>query len=81
MGLRKSIDDFLLQKKLAVIGVSRNTKQFANLAYRLLKERGYIVYPINPYMERVANDRCYPNIKELPEQVGGALVMLPPVTQ
>ena len=78
MVLRKSIDDFLSQKKLAVIGVSRDTKQFANSAYRLLKEHSYIVYPVNPYAERVENDRCYPNIKALPEQIGGALVMLPP---
>jgi len=72
------IDDFLSQKKLAVIGVSRNTKQFANSAYRLLKDRGYTVYAINPYLERIEKERCYPNIKSLPEQVGGVLVMLPP---
>jgi uncharacterized protein len=75
---RKSIEEFLSQKKLAVIGVSRDTKQFANAAFRLLKERGYTVYPINPYVERVENDRCYPNIKSLSEHVGGALVLLPP---
>ncbi|MGD1046487.1 MAG: CoA-binding protein [Bacteroidota bacterium] len=75
---RKSIEEFLSQKKLAVIGVSRNTKQFANSAYRLLIERGYTVYPINPYAERVENDQCYSNIKSLPEHVGGALVLLPP---
>lgn len=75
---RKSIDDFLAQKKIAVIGVSRDAKQIANSAYRMLKQRGYIIYPVNPYAERVENDRCYPHIKALPEQVEAALVMLPP---
>jgi len=72
------IENFLALKKIAVIGVSRDTRQFANTAYRLLKERGYTVFPINPYAERVEGDRCYPNIKALPEQIGGVLVMLPP---
>lgn len=75
---QKSIRDFFEQKKLAVIGVSRDSKKFANSAYRLLKARGFTVYPINPYTEKIDHDRCYPNIRSLPEQVGGALVMLPP---
>lgn len=75
---RTSIDDFLSQKKLAVIGVSRDTKKFANLAYRFLKTHGYIVYPVNPNAEQVEGDRCFPNIKSLPEKVEGALVVLPP---
>jgi predicted CoA-binding protein len=44
----------------------------------LLKKRGYIVYPINPYAECVENDHCYSNIRSLPEIVGGILIMLPP---
>jgi len=76
--LRKSIDDFLSQKKLAVIGVSRDAKQFANFAYRFLKTHGYAVYPINPNAKQVEGDRCYPNIKSLPERVDAALVILPP---
>ena len=78
MVLRKSINDFLSQKKLAVIGVSRDTKQFANHAYRFLKTHGYMVYPVNPNAEQVEGDRCFPNIASLPEKVDGALIMLPP---
>jgi predicted CoA-binding protein len=78
MVTQKEIQNFLSQKSLAVIGVSRNNKEFANSAYRLLKSRGYTVYPINPFTEQVEGDRCYPNIKLLPERVNAALVMLPP---
>ena len=78
MVLRKSIDDFLSQQKLAVVGVSRDAKQFANLAYRLLKDRRYQVYPVNPNAGRLENDRCYPNIQSLPQHVDAALVVLPP---
>jgi predicted CoA-binding protein len=75
---QKTIADFLSQKKIAIIGVSRDSKQFANTAYRLLKTQGYVVYPVNPFTERVENDRCYPAIKSLPELVDGVLMMLPP---
>jgi hypothetical protein len=78
MILRKSITNFLSQKKLAVIGVSRDTKQFANYAYRFLKTHGYIVYPVNPNAKLVEGDKCFPNIMSLPEKVDGALIMLPP---
>lgn len=78
MVTKSSIDAFLTQRKLAVIGVSRDEKEFSHTAYRILKDRGYTVYPVNPYAERVEGDRCYPTVKALPEQVGGALVMLSP---
>jgi predicted CoA-binding protein len=75
---RKSIIDFLSQKKLAAIGVSRDAKQFSNSAYRLLKTHGFTVYPVNPNAEQIEGDRCFPNITSLPEKVDRALIMLPP---
>jgi len=75
--LKSSIEQFLAQKKIAVIGVSRDSKQFANTAFRFLKAQGYIVFPVNPYTERVEGDRCYPNIHSLPEKVNAALLLLP----
>jgi len=75
---RKSIDDFLSQKKLALVGLSRDTKQLANVAYRFLKTHGYTVYPVNPNADKLEGDRCYPNIRSLPEKVDGAILMLPP---
>ena len=78
MVLQKSIDNFLSQKKLAIIGVSRDSKQFANSAYRFLKTHGYTVYPVNPFAEQIEGDRCFSNIASLPEKVDGALILLPP---
>ena len=75
---RETIDNFLSQKKIAVVGVSRDSKQFANQAYRLLKKHGYVVYPVNPFTQRAEDDQCYPSVKSLPEAVGGVVMMLPP---
>ena len=75
---RKSIDDFLSQKKLTLVGLSRDTKQLANVAYRFLKTHGYTVYPVNPNAEQVEGERCFSTVTSLPEKVDGALIFLPP---
>jgi predicted CoA-binding protein len=75
---QKSIQDFIVQKKLAIVGVSRDIKEFSYQAYSLLKTHGYEVFPINPNTDKIGEDKCYPNIKSLPERVNGALMMLPP---
>ncbi len=72
------IDDFLSQKRIAFVGVSRDPKQFANMVYRTLKQRGYQLYPVNPNTDQTEGDRCYPSVTQLPGLVDGALVMLPP---
>lgn len=78
MPAKCDIDDFLGQKRIALVGVSRNKQQFANKVYNALKQRGYQLYPVNPNADRVEGDRCYPNVCQLPEAVDGALIMLPP---
>lgn len=78
MVTQSDIKEFLAQTNTAIIGVSRDTKQLANITYRLLKERGFTVYAVNPYTERAEGDRCYPTVKALPERVGSAIIMLPP---
>jgi uncharacterized protein len=75
---RKSIDDFLSQKKLALVGLSRDTKQLANVAYRFLKAHGYTVYPVNPNADQVEGEQCFSTVASLPEKVDGALIFLPP---
>jgi len=77
MAAKRDIDDFLAQQRIAVVGVSRNPKKFANLVYRALKTRGYRLYPVNPHTDLLEGDRCYHSVNELPEPVDGALVMLP----
>jgi uncharacterized protein len=75
---KSAIESFLAQRKLAVVGVSRGTKQFANSAYRLLKMRGYTVYPVNPNTVQAEGDRCFPDVASLPEKVEGVIFFLPP---
>jgi hypothetical protein len=72
------VEDFISQKALAIVGVSRGGQKFGNMAYRELKAKGYQLYPIHPSAETLEGDRAYPDFKSLPEKVGGVLVIVPP---
>jgi uncharacterized protein len=75
--MRGSIDAFLAEPAIAVVGVSR-TRGFANGALRALRERGYRVYPVNARADAVEGERCFRRLDDLPERVGAALVVVPP---
>lgn len=76
---RKTIDDFLAQKHIAFVGVSRDPKQFANAVYRHLRENGRVMYPVNEAAggELVEGDRCYGRLAEVPDPVDGVVIMVP----
>ena len=81
MTSKKDVEDFLSQKKLAVVGVSRRGNKSGNTVYQELKKRGYQVYAVNPNTGTTPEgDPCYPDLKSLPEKVGGVVVVLPPKT-
>jgi uncharacterized protein len=75
---RVTIEEFVAQRKLAVVGVSRSAKRYGAAAYRELKAKGYQLYPVHPEAESVIGDRCFPSLAALPEPVDGVLVIVPP---
>ena len=77
MPSRSAAQEFYQQKRFALVGVSRDSKQLANALFRKLKEKGYEVYPVNPNAEQVEGVRCYASVKDLPVAVDGAIIMLP----
>jgi predicted CoA-binding protein len=50
---KADVENFIGQPKVAVVGVSRDSKKFGNMAYKALKQKGYQVYPINRNVEAV----------------------------
>ena len=77
--LQEKVQDFLAQKRIAVAGVSRNTKgEAANIIYRKLKDSGYQVYAVNPRATEVEGDPCYPDLKSIPEKPEGVVICTPP---
>ena len=69
------IQDFLGQKRLAVIGVSRNPKDFTRALYQEFQRRAYDVVPVNPGVDELGGQRCYARVSDIEPPVDGALVM------
>ncbi len=75
MPTKQAIDAFLSGQRLAMIGVSRNPKAFANSVYRELRDHGYEMFPVHPVADEVEGDRCVTTVGELPD-VDGAMIMV-----
>ena len=74
---RKEIDDFLAAKRVAIIGVSRNPKDFTRSLFREFRRRGYDAIPVNPGMADVEGVRCYANVQDIEPRVDGAVLVTP----
>ena len=72
--MTQAIQDFIESKRLALIGVSRDEKKFSRMAYKELKARGYQVYAVNPAVDQIDGEPCYPDLMPLREKIDGVLV-------
>jgi predicted CoA-binding protein len=72
------VQDFLAQKKVAVVGVSDKRDTGCNLAYRKFQENGYQVYAVNPRMSTYNGQPCYADLKSIPEKVDAVFILSSP---
>lgn len=78
MKIESLVQDFLAQKKIAVVGVSDKRDTGCNLNYRKFKENGYQVYAVNPRITSFDGDPCYPDLKSLPEKPDAVFILASP---
>lgn len=71
----KQIEEFIASEPIAIAGVSRNPRKFGFTAFRELKEKGMKIIPVNPYAEEIHGSKVYPDIKSLPDNVKGLIIM------
>jgi predicted CoA-binding protein len=75
---RAEIDAFLAQRRIAVVGVTRNPREFANTLFRDLRQRGYQAIPVNPNAQTIEGERCYARVQEIAPAVDAALLLTAP---
>ncbi len=73
------VEDFLAQKKIAVIGVSDKRDTGCNSNYHKFKSSGYKVYAINPRLATFEGEPCYPDLRSLPEIPDGVFILANPL--
>ncbi len=78
MTTRAAVDGFLAQKTLAIAGVSRSGKGFGNAVLRDLTAKGYDMLPVHPEADEVGGVRAYPTLADLPDGIGGLILVVPP---
>jgi predicted CoA-binding protein len=72
------VQDFLAQKKIAIVGVSDKRETGCNAAYKKFKESGYQVYAVNPRITTFDGAPCYPDLKSIPEKPEAVFTLTSP---
>lgn len=70
--------EFLAQERIAVAGVSRTPQNAANGIYKKLRETGHQVFALNPHVDTIEDDPCYPNLQAIPGGVDGVIIITKP---
>ena len=79
MQIQEATSEFLANKRVAVTGVSRHPKGHgSNVVYKRLRDRGYEVYAVNPNADEVEGDRCYHDLRSLPDGVDAVVIATRP---
>lgn len=74
----ETIEDFLAQKRIAMIGVSRNPKDFSAALFEELRKLGHDMIPVNPKVSEVMGQPCYARVQDIQPPVDAALLMTKP---
>ena len=59
---------------IAVVGISDKPERPSYQVARYLMGAGYRVVPVNPVLEKVLGERCYPSLAAIPQEVAVDLV-------
>jgi predicted CoA-binding protein len=74
----ETINDFLAQKRIAMVGVSHDPKDFSVALFQEFCRRGYDVVPVNPNVSEVLGRPCFARVQDIQPPVGAAILMTSP---
>ena len=77
MSDRALIERFLADRRLAIVGVSREAKSFSRAVLRAFLERGYDAVPVNLEADEIEGRQCFRSIVQVKPPVNAALLMTP----
>jgi predicted CoA-binding protein len=70
--------EFLACRRLAMVGVSRQPRDFTRSLFRDLLQRGYDVVAVNPQAQEIEGRRCFAQVQEVTPPVDAVLLMTAP---
>ena len=63
------IRQILSLKKVAVIGMSKNSSKAAHYVPKYLSDNGYDIIPINPTTDKIMGKKCYGSVMDVQDEV------------
>ena len=76
--MKDIIQDFLNDKKVAIVGASAKKDNFGRTLLLELGKKDYEVIPVNPKCGEVEGRPCVPTVKDLPNDVASVILAVPP---
>ena len=68
--MESTIDRILKETRtVAVVGISDKPERPSYAVARYLKERGFRIVPVNPFLSEVLGEKAYPSLSEVPVKV------------
>jgi predicted CoA-binding protein len=67
---QNQIKDILKRYKvIAVVGLSKEPEKDSHKVSAYLKQHGYRIIPINPFVDEVLGEKSYPSLLEIPSEI------------
>ncbi len=75
----KNIDKFFEPESIAVVGASTNPIKLGSQIFNNIIESGFKkkLYAINPKADELYGHECYPSVKDVPEELDLAVIVVP----
>jgi len=65
-------------KTIALVGLSTESTKPSNMVASYLQDEGYRVIPVNPRATEILGEKCYPDLKSIPERIDVVDIFRPP---
>jgi uncharacterized protein len=78
MATMKQVSGFMQRKRLAVVGVSRNPRDFTRTLFREFVRRGYDAVPVHPGVSEMEGRPCFSTVREIGPPVEAAVLLTSP---
>jgi len=76
---KEALNRILMPESIAVVGASKDPFKWGNMLLSAIMKGGFEgnLYPINPKEAEIAGLTCYPTVKDVPDEVDMAIVVVP----
>ncbi len=72
------VQEFLSSRRIALVGFSRDPRDFSRMLDRELRQRGHEVVPVHPVAAEIDGRRAFRRVGDVDPPVEAALLLVPP---